>query len=485
MVPVIRDAGPHVVHRLQGRVRRRSSPRRARTSSPPTTSPARTSRSPTRAASARSPRVPRLMVGQGTIVATGSIAYPVGLGNIGAMIGAEKVMTMTSTYDHRIIQGAESGRFLQRVEAVPPGRARLLRGRLRVARRRARPAAVAAGPRRRRGRRRRAAPARRARARRGRRGAACRPSRPRRRSSRRTARTATSPRSSTRSAIEPEGDPALDPEQVGLTPELMARIPAKILRVYVPGATLADALPHLRETYCGTIAYEIEHISSHRQRVWLRENIESGTFRKPLTTDEQKWLLGRLIKVDAFERFIHKAYLGPEAVLDRGPRHDRADARRADPALGRARRPRGRRRHGAPRPAQRARPQPRPPVRHDLRRVRGRLDARGRHDDPAGRHRRRQVPPRRAGLLPAAQRRVDPRQPRVEPVAPRVRRPGRGRRDARRADDAPGPARPPGHRAPRCRSCCTATRRSPARASSRRRSTSRRSTATRSAARST
>ncbi|HEY6761706.1 MAG TPA: biotin/lipoyl-containing protein, partial [Baekduia sp.] len=53
--------------------------------------------------------VPRLMKGNGTIVATGSIAYPVGLGNIGDMIGAEKVMTMTSTYDHRVIQGAESG----------------------------------------------------------------------------------------------------------------------------------------------------------------------------------------------------------------------------------------------------------------------------------------------------------------------------------------------------------------------------------------
>ena len=65
---------------------------------------------------------------------------------------------------------------------------------------------------------------------------------------------------------------------------------------------------------------------------------------------------------------------------------------------------------------------------------------------PAGRHRRRQVPPRRAGLLPAAQRRGDPRQPRVEPVAPRVRPPRRRRRDARRADDAPGPARPPRHR---------------------------------------
>ena len=60
--------------------------------------------------------VPRLMTGQGTIVATGSIAYPVGLGSVGATIGAEKVMTMTSTYDHRIIQGAESGRFLARIE---------------------------------------------------------------------------------------------------------------------------------------------------------------------------------------------------------------------------------------------------------------------------------------------------------------------------------------------------------------------------------
>ena len=90
----------------------------------------------------------------------------------------------------------------------------------------------------------------------------------------------------------------------------MARIPAKILRMYVPGATLADALPHLRETYCGTIAYEIEHIASHRQRMWLREKIEGSEFRKPLTNDEQHALLQRLVEVDALERFMHKAYLG-------------------------------------------------------------------------------------------------------------------------------------------------------------------------------
>jgi 2-oxoglutarate dehydrogenase E1 component len=80
--------------------------------------------------------------------------------------------------------------------------------------------------------------------------------------------------------------------------------------MWVPGATLADALPHLRETYCGTIAYEIEHIASHRQRVWLREHIESGAFRQQLTNEESTKLLKRLVEVDALERFMHKAYLG-------------------------------------------------------------------------------------------------------------------------------------------------------------------------------
>ena len=81
----------------------------------------------------------------------------------------------------------------------------------------------------------------------------------------------------------------------------------------------------------------------------------------------------------------------------------------------------------------------------DLRRVRGLLDARADHHPAPGRHRRRQVPPRRPGLLPAARRRVDHRPPGVQPSPPGVRRPGRRRRDPRRPDHPPGPARPPGH----------------------------------------
>jgi 2-oxoglutarate dehydrogenase E1 component len=249
--------------------------------------------------------VPRLMVGQGTIVATGSISYPVGLEKIGAMIGAEKVMTMTSTYDHRIIQGAESGRFLQRIEAFLQGEDgfyeaifRDLGAQLPELPAPPAPAAAAAA----------GAPA-------------VAPAGAPDEELLVAVQAATSLLKAHRThghlaakldplGREPEGDPALDPEPLSLTPELMAKIPARILRMYVPGATLADALPHLRETYCGPIAYEIEHISSHRQRLWLREAIESGVYRKPLTHDEQKALLKRLTEVDALERFMHKAYLG-------------------------------------------------------------------------------------------------------------------------------------------------------------------------------
>ncbi|WP_309233570.1 multifunctional oxoglutarate decarboxylase/oxoglutarate dehydrogenase thiamine pyrophosphate-binding subunit/dihydrolipoyllysine-residue succinyltransferase subunit [Conexibacter sp. W3-3-2] len=251
--------------------------------------------------------VPRLMVGQGTIIATGSIAYPVGLGNIGAAIGAEKVMSMTSTYDHRIIQGAESGQFLKTVEEYLQGEHGFYEKVFSDLGATAGPAIPLPEP------TAALAPA-----------AAAAPS-----------AVAAAPSEELLQAVQaatsllkahrthghlaatldplgsaPEGDPALDPEPLGLTPELLAQIPVKILRTNVPGATLAEALPHLRRTYCGTIAYEVEHIASHRQRTWLREKIESGAFRTPLTGDEQKALLKRLVEVDAFERFMHKAYLG-------------------------------------------------------------------------------------------------------------------------------------------------------------------------------
>ena len=63
--------------------------------------------------------VPRLMTGQGTIVGVGALAFPTEYEaadpSLLADLGVSKLVTISSTYDHRVIQGAESGLFLQRV----------------------------------------------------------------------------------------------------------------------------------------------------------------------------------------------------------------------------------------------------------------------------------------------------------------------------------------------------------------------------------
>jgi 2-oxoglutarate dehydrogenase E1 component len=111
---------------------------------------------------------------------------------------------------------------------------------------------------------------------------------------------------------EPVGDPALEPERLipPLTTELQEQIPARLLRVYFPGETLADVLPRLQETYAGTSSYEIEHISDHQERVWLRQAIESGRYKTPLSADEKRRLLTRLTEVEGLERYLRRAFLG-------------------------------------------------------------------------------------------------------------------------------------------------------------------------------
>ncbi|MGE5744407.1 MAG: multifunctional oxoglutarate decarboxylase/oxoglutarate dehydrogenase thiamine pyrophosphate-binding subunit/dihydrolipoyllysine-residue succinyltransferase subunit, partial [Gemmatimonadota bacterium] len=247
--------------------------------------------------------VPRLMKGQGSIIATGAIRDSIGA----------RIMTITSTYDHRVIQGAESGMFLRKLEALLQGEDRfydLVAESLGLGSGERGAVDVVLGA-----------------------------------SAAATAATPTAPRSPLPRDVgvgledlkhvaaamglvkahrhfghmaarldplgsEPPGDPALDPVPLGLSPEVMARIPAEVLRIYVPGKTLAEAYPNLHEIYCGTIAYEVEHIGSHEQRVWLRQVIESGLHRRPLSPDDKRKLLSRLTAVETLERFLHKAYLG-------------------------------------------------------------------------------------------------------------------------------------------------------------------------------
>jgi 2-oxoglutarate dehydrogenase E1 component len=267
--------------------------------------------------------VPRLMSGQSAIVATGSIAYPPEWAHAGPdrirRLGVSKTMTLTSTYDHRVIQGAESGSFLRRLDQLLQGEdgfyealaADLGVDPAPIAA--AHPASASAPPL----------------------GAGAPPVE--------MAVTAAAPDEELLQAVqaatsllkgyrthghlsarldplgrEPKGDPAIQPEALNLTPELMSRIPASILRIGVPGETLLDALPRMRDAYCGAIAYQFEHLSSHQQRTWLREMVETGAHRAPLTDEEKRRLLGRLIDVFGFERFIEKAYLGQKIFTIEG-----------------------------------------------------------------------------------------------------------------------------------------------------------------------
>ncbi|HEU0131946.1 MAG TPA: multifunctional oxoglutarate decarboxylase/oxoglutarate dehydrogenase thiamine pyrophosphate-binding subunit/dihydrolipoyllysine-residue succinyltransferase subunit [Mycobacteriales bacterium] len=66
--------------------------------------------------------VPRLMAGQGAIVGVGAMEYPAEYQGASpdtlARLAVSKTITLTSTYDHRIIQGAQSGDFLRRVHQL-------------------------------------------------------------------------------------------------------------------------------------------------------------------------------------------------------------------------------------------------------------------------------------------------------------------------------------------------------------------------------
>jgi 2-oxoglutarate dehydrogenase E1 component len=109
---------------------------------------------------------------------------------------------------------------------------------------------------------------------------------------------------------EPPGDPALDPTFLGLDQRALDAVPAMPLRTYVPGDTLGDVISEMQAIYCGPIAYEIEHLRSHRERVWLREAIETRAFWLEGAPDERRRELVRLLRVEGLEQFLRRTFIG-------------------------------------------------------------------------------------------------------------------------------------------------------------------------------
>jgi multifunctional 2-oxoglutarate metabolism enzyme len=257
--------------------------------------------------------VPRLMAGQGAIIATGAIGYPSGFAGANEeslrQLGISKVMLMTSTYDHRVIQGAQSGEYLRRVDELLAGNEEFYESVFaslglqaavlpQLGRRQFIPSGVE--------------------------GAAPPSDEMLRAVAAGMAIVASYRRFGHLAAnldplgAQPVGDPSLDPQTYGLTPALQSAIPAGVLRVKVPGQTLAEVLPHLKETYSSTIAYEIEHISNAGQRTWLRDYIESGKNKVKQSPQRQLEFLERLTRVESFDRYVRKTFLGQKTFSGEG-----------------------------------------------------------------------------------------------------------------------------------------------------------------------
>ncbi len=245
---------------------------------------------------------PRLMPGQGCIIATGSIDYPAEFQAMAPetvrALGVGKVMTVTSTYDHRIIQGAESGQFLNYVHellvgehgfyeeiyrsiAIPHVPYRLRRDRVVTP-------ALTAG----------------------------------------FADTEKAMRVSqlihsyrVRGHVlahvdpldlKPRSHPELDLESYGLTIWDLDREFLTLGVLQKPIAPLRDILERLQATYCRRMGVEFMHIQDTAERRWVQERVEhdSDLPYTQLDIAEKKQILETLCRAQGFERFVHKRFLG-------------------------------------------------------------------------------------------------------------------------------------------------------------------------------
>ncbi|MDT0164675.1 multifunctional oxoglutarate decarboxylase/oxoglutarate dehydrogenase thiamine pyrophosphate-binding subunit/dihydrolipoyllysine-residue succinyltransferase subunit [Actinotalea sp. AC32] len=237
--------------------------------------------------------VPRLMAGQGTIIGVGAMDYPAEFQGASdeqlARLGISKVLTLTSTYDHRIIQGAQSGDFLRVVAAKLLGEGGFYDRVFTAMRvpyepvRWVRDNTVDADT------------------------EAAKPAR--------IAELIHAYRS--RGHLMAETDPLayrqrrhpdLDIQNHGLTLWDLDRVFPTAGFTGRPKATLREILGLLRDSYCRTIGVEYMHLQDPRQRRWLQERLESGYARTP--REDQLRILRRLNAAEAFETFLQTKYVG-------------------------------------------------------------------------------------------------------------------------------------------------------------------------------
>lgn len=246
--------------------------------------------------------VPRLMPSQGAIIGLGSIAYPTAFAAADpaklAEIGVSKVVTITSTYDHRIIQGAESGLFLKAVHELLMGEHEFYEGVLRSMgvpydavkwRRDINPVDDA-------------------------------DSVVERQVKVNSLVNAHRVRGHLIANLDPLGlmdrhiHPELDPASYGLTIWDLER-EFQVEALFGPKASkgrsrmkLADILGVMRDAYARTIGVEYMHMANPQEKLWIQEHVEGQSYE--IDRDTQHHILGRLNAAEALEKFLGTKYIG-------------------------------------------------------------------------------------------------------------------------------------------------------------------------------
>ena len=348
--------------------------------------------------------VPRLMAGQGSIIAVGAIGYPVEFRAVAderlREFGISKVMTVTSTYDHRVIQGAESGAFLATLDHLLQGDEgfyQLIEESLQLSAESYELVKAAPGP----SGRNRSGP--------------IAPEMLYHVAAAMALVKAFRMHGHLAAHLDPLGtppigDPALEPEaRSGSRPRPRRRSRPRCSASRCPGGPSPSHSPISRPPTAAPWPTRSSTSPPTRSGCGCGRRSRAARTGSRWPRRAARGCFGGSPRWSRLEKFLHKAYLGQKRFSIEGvdmlvPMLDLTIERAAE--LGR---PRRGDRHGAPRPAQRAGPHGGAAVRDDLRRVRGRPAGRGRAAHARGRHRRREVPPRRRRRLRHDRRQGDHR----------------------------------------------------------------------------
>ena len=104
----------------------------------------------------------------------------------------------------------------------------------------------------------------------------------------------------------------LELSRYGLDEMDLKTIPAELLcsNHNVKMKTALEAYHYLKNIYTKHIAYEFDHVHTEEQKNWLIHRIESGSSKSSVSKEKKIMMVKRLYEAEAFEKFLHKTYVG-------------------------------------------------------------------------------------------------------------------------------------------------------------------------------